>query len=111
MFSLGVLLYELLTLKRPFDGANMNEVMQKTLAGKYEPLPSKISPEMTEIVADLLSGDPTKRPSSSKLLNRPVCKLFMSGLLEIVQSQPAFQGKLRDTITEQIKKTKQMLTQ
>lgn len=46
MFSLGVLLYELLTLKRPFDGANMNEVMQKTLSGKYEPLPNKISPEM-----------------------------------------------------------------
>ncbi|CAD2214253.1 protein kinase [Angomonas deanei] len=109
MFSLGVLLYELLTLKRPFDGANMNEVMQKTLAGRFEPLPSKISPEMKEIVSSLLSGDPTRRPSSSKLLNTAICKLFMSGLLEIVQSQQAFQGKLRSTITDQIQQTKAVL--
>ncbi|EPY28144.1 protein kinase, partial [Strigomonas culicis] len=109
MFSLGVLLYELLTLKRPFDGANMNEVMQKTLAGRYDPLPSKISPEMKEMVSSLLAGDPRQRPSSSKLLNTAICKLFMSGLLEIVQSQPAFQGKLRTTITDQIQVTKHML--
>lgn len=111
MFSLGVLLYELLTLKRPFDGANMNEVMQKTLAGKFDPLPSRVSPEMGEIVASLLSGDPQKRPSSTKLLSTSLCKLFMSGLLEIVQSQSAFQGPLRETITKQIQETKQNLTQ
>ncbi|CCW60021.1 unnamed protein product [Phytomonas sp. EM1] len=109
MFSLGVLLYELLTLKRPFDGANMNEVMQKTLAGQYEPLPSKVSPEMCEVVASLLNGDPMIRPSSSKLLDTPICKLFMSGLLEIVQSQPIFQGNLRETIAMQIQQTKQLL--
>lgn len=111
MFSLGVLLYELLTLKRPFDGANMNEVMQKTLNGRFEPLPARVSPEMSEIVASLLSGDPQKRPSSSRLLNTSLCKLFMSGLLEIVQSQAAFQGPLRETITKQIQETKQSLTQ
>lgn len=111
MFSLGVLLYELLTLKRPFDGANMKEVMQKTLSGRYDPLPSRVSPEMCEIVASLLNGDPHKRPSSSQLLNTALCKLFMSGLMEIVQSQAAFQGPLREAITQQIQRTKQSLTQ
>jgi len=87
----------------------MNEVMQKTLAGKFDPLPSKISPEMCEIVASLLCGDPNKRLSSNKLLNMPICKLFMSGLLEIVQSQPAFQGRIRDSITCQMHLTKERL--
>ncbi|GET93218.1 hypothetical protein, conserved [Leishmania tarentolae] len=109
MFSLGVLLYELLTLKRPFDGANMHEVMHKTLAGRFDPLPSNISPEMREIVTALLSGDPARRPSSSRLLNMPICKLFLSGLLEIVQTQPAFQGGLRDSISSQIQETKRLL--
>eukprot|EP00796_Vickermania_ingenoplastis_P005058 gene5058-3645_t len=68
-------------------------------------------PEMADIVASLLCGDPQKRPSSSKLLNTSLCKLFMSGLLEIVQSQPAFQGELRETIARQIQETKQHLTQ
>eukprot|EP00796_Vickermania_ingenoplastis_P005056 gene5056-3643_t len=72
---------------------------------------SILNPEMADIVASLLCGDPQKRPSSSKLLNTSLCKLFMSGLLEIVQSQPAFQGELRETIARQIQETKQQLTQ
>ncbi|EPY35010.1 protein kinase [Strigomonas culicis] len=111
MFSLGVLLYELLTLKRPFDGANMNEVMQKTLAGRYDPLPPGTSPEMNELVSSLLAGDPAQRPSSSRVLNTPICRLFMSGLLEIVQSQPSFEGGLRKSITDQIQETKLLLSQ
>ncbi|CAD2214252.1 protein kinase [Angomonas deanei] len=111
MFSLGVLLYELLTLKRPFDGANMNEVMQKCLTGRYEPLPAGISPEMCDLVDSLLSGDPTRRPSSSKVLNSSICRLFMSGLLEIVQTQPSFEGGLRQVVTNQIQDTKHMLSQ
>ncbi|ESS68047.1 serine/threonine protein kinase [Trypanosoma cruzi Dm28c] len=109
IFSLGVLLYELLTLKRPFDGENMQEVMQKALAGRYDPLPPTISPEMTEVVTSLLCGDPHARPSSSKLLNMPICKLFVSGLLEIVQTQPSFAGPLRDTISTHIQSVKQSL--
>lgn len=109
LFSLGVLLYELLTLKRPFDGENMQDVMQKTLSGKYDPLPPTVSPEMAEIVALLLSDDPRARPSSSKLLNMPICKLFISGLLEIVQTQPTFEGPLRDMISSHIQSVKQAL--
>ncbi|ESL07542.1 serine/threonine protein kinase [Trypanosoma rangeli SC58] len=109
LFSLGVLLYELLTLKRPFDGENMQEVMQKALAGKYEPLPTTISPEMTEVVSMLLSGDPHVRPSTSKLLNMPICKLFVSGLLEIVQTQSSFAGPLRETISMNIHDVKRSL--
>ncbi|KEG06752.1 putative serine/threonine protein kinase [Trypanosoma grayi] len=109
LFSLGVLLYELLTLKRPFDGANMQEVMQKTLSGKYEPLPSSISPEMSGIVSSLLSSDPRARPSSSKLLNTPICKLFMSGLFEIVQSQSSFDGPMREAISSHLQEVKQLL--
>lgn len=109
MFSLGVLLYELLTLKRPFDGEHMQEMMQKTLSGAYDPLPSTVSPEMAEIVSLLLSDDPRSRPSSSTLLNMPICKLFVSGLLEIVQTQSNFEGPLRDMISLHIQTVKQAL--
>lgn len=109
MFSLGVLLYELLTLKRPFDGANMNDVMEKALIGRFEPLPSNVSPEMAQIVTSLLSSDPEKRPSSANLLATPICKLFSSGLMEIVQTQPSFDGPLREVVSEQIQQTKASL--
>ncbi|KAH9582290.1 Protein kinase domain [Trypanosoma melophagium] len=109
LFSLGVLLYELLTLKRPFDGENMQEVMQKTLTGKYEPLPSSISPEMSEIVALLLSGDPRARPSSSKLLNMPICKLYLSVVIEIVGEHESLTSEEKGIVVGHIKATKREL--
>ena len=87
MFALGVLLYELLTLKRPFDGPTMLDVMDKTLAGTYDPLPEGTSPEMRLIVTSLLHSDPDQRISSFDLLEMPICKLFVSGLTEVVQTQ------------------------
>ncbi|KEG06751.1 putative serine/threonine protein kinase, partial [Trypanosoma grayi] len=109
LFSLGVLLYELLTLKRPFDGADMQGVMQKTLSGKYEPLPSSISPEMSEVVSSLLSSDPRARPSSSKLLNAPICKLYLSVVIEIVRDLDSLTDEQRELVTVHIKATKQEL--
>nr|CCC93734.1 putative protein kinase [Trypanosoma congolense IL3000] len=109
LFSLGVLLYELLTLRRPFDGDSMRDVMHKTLSGQYDPLPPETSAEMVELVSLLLSSDPKARPCSGKLLDMPICKLFMSGLLEIVQTQPAFQGTLREVIPGDIRNIKEML--
>nr|CCC51537.1 putative protein kinase [Trypanosoma vivax Y486] len=109
LFSLGVLLYELLTLKRPFNGESMQDVMNRTLSGRYEPLPPETSPEMADIVSLLLSSDPKARPSSGKLLEMPICKLFLSGLLEIVQTQASFEGSLRERIPADIQNVKQML--
>ncbi|GET93219.1 protein kinase, putative [Leishmania tarentolae] len=111
MFSLGVLLYELLTLKRPFDGANMHEVMHKTLAGRFDPLPDSISKEMQTMVSALLQSEPKKRPSSKTLLNTPTCKLYISVVREIVQSGQTggFTAEQETTITRQLKQTKDEL--
>ncbi|AYU83503.1 serine/threonine protein kinase, putative [Leishmania donovani] len=111
MFSLGVLLYELLTLKRPFDGEDIEEVMHKTLAGRFDPLPDSISKEMQTIVSALLQSEPKKRPSSKTLLNTPTCKLYISVVREIVQSGEAsdFSVEQETTITRQLKQTKEEL--
>ncbi|CAG9583673.1 putative serine/threonine protein kinase [Leishmania major strain Friedlin] len=111
MFSLGVLLYELLTLKRPFDGEDIEEVMHKTLAGLYDPLPDSISKEMQTIVSALLQSEPKKRPSSKTLLNTPTCKLYISVVREIVQSGETggFSAEQETTIARQLKQTKEEL--
>lgn len=108
MFSLGVLLYETLALKRPFEGATMSEVMEKTLAGTYEELPSTTSPEMKRIVRDLLSTDPARRPSSGQLLQYPLSKLFMDALVSIVQShgQATFDEATRAEVNKNVAETR-----
>ncbi|EPY29660.1 protein kinase [Strigomonas culicis] len=111
MFSLGVLLYELLTLKRPFDGATVEEVMRNTVAGKYEPLPRSVSEDMQSLVAALLNSEPKKRPSSKKLLNTPICKLYLSVVQEIVQNgtEADFSKDQIVAITNQLRGTKEEL--
>jgi protein kinase len=88
----------------------MNDVMEKTLAGHYAPLPSSVSPEINSIVTALLSNDPENRPTSAVLLQKPICKLFTSGLLEIVQSQPSFDAELRKIVVEQVQQVKQSIS-
>lgn len=111
MFSLGVLLYELLTLKRPFDGVDIEEIMHKTLAGRFDPLPDSISPEMQTIVATLLQSEPKRRPSSKTLLNTPTCKLYISVVREIVQGGElgGFSAEQEMTVTRQLMQTKEEL--
>jgi serine/threonine protein kinase len=64
MYSLGVVLYELLTGKRPFAGANLEDLIAKIL--KFEPLPpSEARPELPKsidsVVLRALKKDPAQR--------------------------------------------------
>eukprot|EP01066_Platyproteum_vivax_P010001 Platyproteum_vivax@DN4446_c0_g1_i1.p1 len=75
MWSLGVVLYELATLKKPFDGTNLLALVRRVTNGNYEELPSEIPAKMAHIVHRLLQKDPTKRPSAMELLKESyVCK-------------------------------------
>jgi eukaryotic-like serine/threonine-protein kinase len=73
IFSLGVVLYELLTRQRPFDADSLQEVCNRVLS--HEPLPpSNLIPslptKLNEIVARCLSKDPNKRyPTGEELAN------------------------------------------
>ncbi len=67
MYSLGVVLYELLTGKRPFSGANLEELIAKIL--KHEPLPpselrSELPKSIDAAVLRALKKDPAQRYAS-----------------------------------------------
>jgi len=70
-WSLGVMLYELLALKRPFSADNMQNLMRKVLAGEYEPLAEHYSPEIKALVRALLTVNPAERPSMDQVLAMP----------------------------------------
>ena len=96
MWSLGVLLYEMMTFSYPFNGRNTDELARRVCAGVY-PVPSKYSLELTSILRKLLSVSPRERPSVDELLQMQCVKDHMELLNQfpIEESQSA---RLLETI-------------
>jgi serine/threonine-protein kinase len=73
LFSLGIVLYELVTRQRPFDADSLQGVCNRILS--HEPLPAShlnasLPSGFNEVVARCLSKDPnTRYPSGEELAN------------------------------------------
>lgn len=70
LWSLGVVLYELLSLELPFKGNNLQDIVSQVLSGRYAPLPAFRGAELAEAVQSLLTRDMRQRPSAEMLLQR-----------------------------------------
>ncbi len=94
-FSLGVVLYEILTGKRPFAGASAAESLAATIRDEPEPV-TKIDPKLPAllgwIVQRCLSKDPEERYSSTKDLAKELQNL-RAHLSEAVSAKDVAPGK------------------
>lgn len=68
VWALGCVLYEMLTLKRPFPNANFAALVTKISAGEYDPLPKSLPAYLQEIVAGLLTVETEKRWSLAEVI-------------------------------------------
>ena len=68
MFSFGVVLYEMLAGRRPFQAATNLELLQQVIHGTPAPLSDNIPEPLRVLVAKALEKDPAKRYSSTREL-------------------------------------------
>jgi serine/threonine protein kinase len=64
LFSIGVVLYEIVTGQRPFPGKNLAELALQITRGKYPPpeeLNPTLSPKLAKIITKCLETSPEKR--------------------------------------------------
>ncbi|NWV52603.1 NEK3 kinase, partial [Daphoenositta chrysoptera] len=70
IWSLGCILYELCTLKHPFQANSWKNLILKICKGSYDPLPSHYSYELHYLIKQMFKRNPQNRPSASTILAR-----------------------------------------
>jgi NIMA (never in mitosis gene a)-related kinase len=73
VWALGCILYEMLTLRHPFDASNQGALILKIVQGKYPPVDrSRYSHGVRKLVDALLQRDQRRRPTCLQILSSPV---------------------------------------
>jgi NIMA (never in mitosis gene a)-related kinase len=86
IWSLGVLLYELIALKYPFDASSLPKLMIKIMKGQYMKIKDKnFSTELKNLVYMILNVNPDKRPGIKDILDMPIMKNRSAILLKEVE--------------------------
>ncbi len=81
IWSMGCILYEMLTLRHAFDANSMKGLVLKILKGTYPPISTMYSEDVRGLVGELLTKDPAKRPSIRQILEKPFLKPKITGLI------------------------------
>ncbi|NXI62223.1 NEK3 kinase, partial [Anseranas semipalmata] len=70
IWSLGCILYELCTLRHPFQANSWKHLILKICKGSYNPLPSHYSYELHYLIKQMFKRNPKNRPSANTILAR-----------------------------------------
>ena len=82
VWSLGWILYEMVTLRHAFDANSMKGLVLKILRGTYPEIPSWYSQDLKDLISSMLIKDPIKRPSINKVLEMDFLKSRISEMLK-----------------------------
>lgn len=71
IWSLGAVLYEVITLRPPFTANSMQDLCQKVVKGSYPAIPKGYSRDLSTVISTLLQVTPKNRPSCEQILHLP----------------------------------------
>ena len=73
-WAVGCVLYELMMLRRPFDGLTVHELLAKVCRAAYDPPPEDMNNDIRLLISVMLTADPRNRPTMSELQAFPAVK-------------------------------------
>jgi len=102
LYSLGAVMYVMLTGRPPFSGQNTNEILQKQQFAQFDKI-GRFAPEtprlLEDFVCQLLEKDSAKRPPDALVVMKRLEQI--QARIEYSQSQAAEEGRLADTATRE----------
>jgi len=97
---LGCILYELVTLKHAFDANSMKGLVLKILRGAYPAIPPQYSQNLKDLIAEMLTLDPNKRPSIKTILEKDFLAERISTLLSKTVARHEFGNSMKKKISD-----------
>ena len=82
IWALGVLLYEMMTFKMPFNANSLPMLSVKIMRGNYTPPPSVYTKDLREIVSKCLTVKPSRRPTIQEILAMPIVQNRIKNFLD-----------------------------
>uniref|UniRef100_A0A0C3SMI5 Protein kinase domain-containing protein n=1 Tax=Guillardia theta (strain CCMP2712) TaxID=905079 RepID=A0A0C3SMI5_GUITC len=71
IYSLSMMMWEMLTSKLPWDGSNFQDVRQAVAhLGERPPIPADTPLQLADLLRDCWHMDPEQRPSAAAVLQR-----------------------------------------
>ncbi|XP_024900543.1 serine/threonine-protein kinase Nek5 isoform X7 [Pteropus alecto] len=89
IWSLGCVLYELCTLKHPFEGNNLHQLVLKICQARFAPVSPRFSRDLRSLIFQLFQVSPRDRPSINSILKKPFLENLIAKYLtpEIIQEE------------------------
>jgi serine/threonine-protein kinase len=85
LYTLGIVLYEMLAGDTPFSSENLSEIILAQITQPPPPLPTTVDPELAALVLQLLEKDPAKRVQTAAEL----AERLRAILMRLTSPQPA----------------------
>lgn len=98
IWSLGCVLYEMITLQPPFRATTMKGLYTKVISGKYDPIPSHHTNDLKNMIKSLLQVKSSERPDCDKILSMPGLLNHLTGTLDEIEAQKELNENLISTI-------------
>uniref|UniRef100_F7DMM6 non-specific serine/threonine protein kinase n=1 Tax=Equus caballus TaxID=9796 RepID=F7DMM6_HORSE len=89
IWSLGCVLYELCTLRHPFEGNNLHQLVLKICQAHFPPISPRFSHDLQSLISQLFKVSPRDRPSINTILKRPFLENLIAKFLtpEVIQQE------------------------
>jgi NIMA (never in mitosis gene a)-related kinase len=72
IWSLGCVIYELITFSPPFQAEDMQGLFKKVVKGNYPKIPKTFSKDLNNLIKSMLQVNPNSRPGCAELLSMPI---------------------------------------
>lgn len=109
IWSFGCILYEMCNLRRPFEAQNQFSLSTKIWKGQYPSINASYSKQLRDLIAEMLTVNPVKRPTIIDVLNKPFLKKRLQNYVQNILNRNYPEADADDIFADTLREQAVML--